>query len=71
MNNRSTASRSVSVLGIAVIVVASGAAAYAQTAADFVPVTDAMLQAPAPEDWLTWRRTTDSWGFRCEYPVRY
>ena len=63
MNNRSTASRSVSVLGIAGIVVASGAAAYAQTAADFVPVTDAMLQAPAPEDWLTWRRTTDSWGY--------
>ncbi len=30
---------------------------------DFVPVTDAMLQAPAPEDWLMWRRTLDGWGY--------
>ena len=36
---------------------------HAQPAGDFVPVTDAMLQAPAPEDWLTWRRTTDGWGY--------
>ena len=27
------------------------------------PVTDAMLQAPPPEDWLMWRRTLDSWGY--------
>jgi PQQ-dependent dehydrogenase (methanol/ethanol family) len=27
------------------------------------PVTDAVLQKPDPADWLTWRRTTDSWGF--------
>ena len=31
--------------------------------ADFAPVTDAMLQDPAPEDWLTWRRTLDAWGY--------
>ena len=39
--------------------------ALAQPAAedDFVPVTDAMLQAPAPEDWLMWRRTLDGWGY--------
>ena len=30
---------------------------------DFVPVTDEMLQNPAPEDWLTWRRTQDAWGY--------
>src|SRR5690606_17123144 len=30
---------------------------------DFVPVTDAMLQNPAPADWLMWRRTLDSWGY--------
>ena len=30
---------------------------------DFVPVTDAMLQEPAPGDWLMWRRTLDSWGY--------
>ena len=29
----------------------------------FVPVTDAMLQDPAPGDWLTWRRTLDGWGY--------
>ena len=33
-----------------------------QSSAEFVPVTDAMLQAPAP-DWLMWRRTLDSWGY--------
>ena len=30
----------------------------------FTPVTDAMLEDPAPADWLTWRRTPDGWGFR-------
>ena len=29
---------------------------------EFVPVTDAILQNPADGDWLTWRRTLDSWG---------
>ena len=31
--------------------------ARGQSSDDFVPVTDAMLQDPAPEDWLMWRRT--------------
>ena len=37
----------------------------AQTNADddFVPVTDAMLENPAPGDWLMWRRTQDGWGY--------
>ena len=35
----------------------------AQTNGDFVPVTDAMLQDPAPSDWLMWRRTLDGWGY--------
>ena len=39
------------------------AAVQAQSSDDFVPVTDAMLQNPAPEDWLMWRRTLDSWGY--------
>ena len=30
---------------------------------EFVPVTDAMLEDPAPGDWLMWRRTQDSWGY--------
>ena len=37
--------------------------ARAQSSDDFVPVTDVMLQDPAPEDWLMWRRTLDSWGY--------
>ncbi len=37
--------------------------AHAQSRSDFVPVTDEMLQAPAPEDWLMWRRTLDGWGY--------
>ena len=39
------------------------AAVHAQPAGDFVPVTDAMLEDPAPADWLSWRRTPDRWGF--------
>ncbi len=39
------------------------ATAEAQPATEFVPVTDAMLQAPAPGDWLMWRRTLDGWGY--------
>ena len=35
----------------------------AQPAGDYVPVTDAMLQNPAPADWLMWRRTLDGWGY--------
>ena len=30
---------------------------------EFPAVTDAMLQNPAPSDWLTWRRTLDGWGY--------
>ena len=32
-------------------------------AGSLAPVTDAMLQSPAPEDWLMWRRTLDGWGY--------
>ncbi len=38
-------------------------AAQSRSSADFVPVTDAMLQGPAPADWLMWRRTLDGWGY--------
>ncbi len=31
--------------------------------ADVRPVTDAMLSAPAPGEWLNWRRTPDGWGY--------
>src|SRR5690606_35748397 len=31
--------------------------------AQFAAVTDSVLQAPADEDWLMWRRTLNSWGY--------
>ena len=37
--------------------------AQAPSSDSFVPVTDAMLHNPAPEDWLMWRRTLDGWGY--------
>ena len=40
-----------------------GAAAQSAEDDGFVPVTDAMLQNPAPGDWLMWRRTLDGWGY--------
>ena len=45
------------------LAVPSPAAAQARPASDFTPVTDAMLQDPAPGDWLMWRRTLDGWGY--------
>ena len=35
----------------------------AQPRGEYVPVTDAMLLEPDPEDWLMWRRTLNGWGF--------
>lgn len=37
-------------------------AAKAPAVPDFAPVTDAEIQDPDPADWLSWRRTLDSWG---------
>ena len=39
------------------------APALAQTDGAFVPVTDAILEAPDPADWPTWRRTANGWGY--------
>jgi alcohol dehydrogenase (cytochrome c) len=56
-------------IGIAGRIVAATAllctaiAQAADTAPPFVPVTDAMIQNPDPNDWLSWRRTLDSWGY--------
>ena len=36
---------------------------WAQSSGAFVPVTDAMLQNPAPDDWMMWRRTLNGWGY--------
>ncbi|MCY3929020.1 MAG: hypothetical protein OXG81_12170, partial [Acidobacteria bacterium] len=40
-----------------------GPAVHAQSGEPFVPVTDEMLENPAPEDWLMWRRTANGWGY--------
>ena len=43
---------------------AGSTVAHAQSeGADFVPVTDAMLQDPPASEWLMWRRTLDGWGY--------
>ncbi len=39
------------------------AAAQSEDDAGFIPVTDAMLEDPAPGDWLMWRRTQNGWGY--------
>ncbi len=49
---------------VSAVTLAGGAlTATAQPGADFTPVTDAMLESPAPGDWLMWRRTLDGWGY--------
>ena len=35
----------------------------AKTVQNFVPVTDAMLRAPKPEDWLLYRGNYQGWGY--------
>src|SRR5215468_5578283 len=34
-----------------------------QTVPNFVPVTDAMLRTPKPEDWLLYRGNYQGWGY--------
>src|SRR5215510_289489 len=38
-------------------------AATQKTVPNFVPVTDAMLKAPKPEDWLLFRGNYQGWGY--------
>ena len=37
--------------------------AGAQTLADYTPVTQTQIDSPDPAEWLSWRRTLDSWGY--------
>ena len=48
---------------LALVAFAPPATAQSDEDDGFVPVTDAMLQNPAPGDWLMWRRTLDGWGY--------
>ena len=60
----SSATRRILVRALTLMLAAPGAAlVHAQPADDFVPVTDAMLENPAPADWLMWRRTLNGWGY--------
>jgi len=48
---------------LVLICLATAPAGAQQAASKFVPVTDQILQHPDPADWLSWRRTLDSWGY--------
>jgi len=51
-------------LAAAIALACTSTAIEAQTLIeDFAPVTDTMLQNPDPADWLSWRRTLNSWGY--------
>ena len=50
------------ILGMAVLSLGASGPGQEQ-GSGFAPVTDAMLQEPAPADWLMWRRTLDGWGY--------
>ena len=64
MSERCLTARCVFILAMAGLALAARpVAGQAQSSADFVPVTDAMLQDPAPANWLMWRRTLNSWGY--------
>ena len=54
---------SVAVPAIVVFTSLAVAAAQSDEDAGFVPVTDAMLEDPAPGDWLMWGRTQNGWGY--------
>ena len=63
MRNWCLTPRCAFVLATAGLALAGTVTGHAQSRDDFVPVTDAMLQDPAPADWLTWRRTLNGWGY--------
>lgn len=56
--------RFIRVASVAMVMVMFGLAhVEGQSSSEFKPVTDAMLQDPAAEDWLMWRRTLNGWGY--------
>ena len=64
MHTQCRASRCVLVIAVTITTLApESVTVHAQSVDNFVPVTDAMLQDPAPANWLMWRRTLDSWGY--------
>ena len=63
MHSNRRLSRLLAALGLVWVLAPSTSTVHVQSTAEFVPVTDAMLQDPAPGDWLMWRRTLDGWGY--------
>ena len=63
MTPRRAVSRHVLVVAGALLPLLCAGPTRGQPADRFVPVTDAMLQNPSPDDWLMWRRTLDGWGY--------
>ena len=51
------------ILPLAALAVTIAGKAQESPSSDFTPVTNAMLENPAPSDWLMWRRTLDGWGY--------
>ena len=65
MNQPVSAARAALVIATAVLatlLTAERTPLHAQSQGEFVPVTDAMLLDPDPQDWLMWRRTLDGWA---------
>lgn len=61
---QSISARCLILIAVVEFAIAAGSVtAQTSSGAAFNPVTDAMLQDPAPEDWLMWRRTLDGWGY--------
>ena len=54
--------RKTTVFAIGVYSCLTNALVYSQVF-DYEPVTDAMLQNPPAEEWLSWRGTPNSWGY--------
>ena len=63
MRGRCSTARCLFVLAAAALLTAGASPGRAQSGDAIPPVTDAMLQDPAPGDWLMWRRTLDGWGY--------
>ncbi|MCW5697501.1 MAG: PQQ-binding-like beta-propeller repeat protein [Bauldia sp.] len=49
--------------GVSLAVLTAPALAQSDPFAGFVPVTDEMIQNPDDEDWISWRRTVNNWGY--------
>ena len=63
MRRRRSTARCLFVLAVFTLLTAGASSGQAQSGDGFEPVTDALLQDPAPGDWLMWRRTLDGWGY--------